>query len=281
VPEPVDLAIGEIDRALLRERTLGDDDDRGEPAALVPADDPVAHLVDVERTLRDEHDRGAAGDAGVGRDPPAVAAHHLDDQHAVVALGGGVEAIDRVGGDLHRRVEAERDLGALDVVVDRLRHADDRQPCSVVQLAGDAERAVATDRRSAPSSPMSASWPGRVDTVGAVERAAASGAEHRAAAGQHAAHRLDGERQGAALHHAVPRIAEPDDLVAVLALALADDGAQHRVQAGAVAPTGQHSDSHGRAYATMPTLQPLTSVERIARRSAGSTRRRCRTCRSW
>ena len=91
------------------------------------------------------HHRGPTGDAGVGGDPAAVATHHLDDHHPVVALGRGVQPVDGVGGDLHRGVEAERDVGADDVVVDRLRHADDRQPVLGVQPAGDAQRAVAAD----------------------------------------------------------------------------------------------------------------------------------------
>ena len=55
---------------------------------------------------------------------PGVATHHLDDHHAVVALGGGVEPVDRVGRDLHRGVEPERVVGRRQVVVDRLRHPD-------------------------------------------------------------------------------------------------------------------------------------------------------------
>ena len=95
--------------------------------------------------LRDEHHRRPTGDPGVGGDPAAVAAHHLDDHHPVVALGRRVQPVDGVGGDLHRGVEAERDVGALDVVVDRLRDADDRQAVLGVQPAGDRQRAVAAD----------------------------------------------------------------------------------------------------------------------------------------
>ena len=41
-----------------------------------------------------------------------------------------------------------------------------------------------------------------------------------------------------------PAVAVADDRVAVLAHALAHDGPDDRVQSGAVAATGQHSDSH-------------------------------------
>ena len=82
---------------------------------------------------------------GVGGDPARVAAHHLDDDHAVVRLGRGVQAVDRVGGDLHRGLEAEREVGAREVVVDRLRDADDVDPL-VDQPARDAQRVLAADR---------------------------------------------------------------------------------------------------------------------------------------
>ena len=65
---------------------------------------------------------------GVGRDPPGVAAHDLDDHHPVVALGGGVQPVDGVGRDLHRGVEPEGEVGLRQVVVDRLGNADDCAP---------------------------------------------------------------------------------------------------------------------------------------------------------
>ena len=133
-----------------------------------------------------------AGDAGVGGDPPAVAAHHLDHHHPVVALGRRVQAVDGVGGDLHGGVEPERHVGADDVVVDRLRHADDRQPLLGVELAGDAQRPVAADhderRRGRGRTIVRRHL---VDAGRRVERAPPLGAEHRAAARQRAAHRLD------------------------------------------------------------------------------------------
>ena len=73
--------------------------------------DARAHLVDVERHLGHEHDVGAAGDARVHGDPARVAAHHLHDHHPVVALGRGVQPVDGVGGDLHRGVEPEGEVG--------------------------------------------------------------------------------------------------------------------------------------------------------------------------
>ena len=86
---------------------LCDDDDRGVAASFVTALDSVTDLVDVERELRDQHNGRATGDPRVRRDPSTVTTHHLDDHHPVVALGGRVESVDGVSGDLHRGVEPE------------------------------------------------------------------------------------------------------------------------------------------------------------------------------
>ena len=104
----------------------------------------LATFVEVERDLRDQDDVGAAGDARVERDPAGVAAHHLDDHDPVVRFGGGVQAIDRVGGEAHRGVEAERVRRLDDVVVDGLGHADERH-AALVELVRDGQRAVAAD----------------------------------------------------------------------------------------------------------------------------------------
>ena len=58
-------------------------------------------------------------------DPAGIASHHLDDDDAAVGLGGRVQAIDRIGGKADRRIEAEAAGRSVDVVVDRLRHADE------------------------------------------------------------------------------------------------------------------------------------------------------------
>ena len=82
------------------------------------------------------------------------------------------------------------------------------------------------------------------DAVGVVVGASPLGAEHGAALGERAAHGVDGEGDGAPFAHAVPGVGEADDLVTVVALALAHDGAEHRVEPGAVASAGQDPDTH-------------------------------------
>ena len=73
-----------------------------------------------------------------------MTAHHLDDHHAVVALGGGVQAVDGVGGDLHRGVESEREVGGREIVVDGLRNADEIHAVAF-ELGRHTERVLAAD----------------------------------------------------------------------------------------------------------------------------------------
>ena len=59
-------------------------------------------------------------------------------------FGGRVQAIDGVGREADRGVEAETARRPVDVVVDRLRHADQTH-APLVELVGDSQRAVAAD----------------------------------------------------------------------------------------------------------------------------------------
>ena len=102
---------------------LADDHDREVLAALVPPLDLGAGVLDGDRQLRDQDHVRAAGDPARDGDPARVPAHHLDDHHAVVRLGGRVQPVDRLGRDRDGGVEAERVVGRREVVVDRLRHA--------------------------------------------------------------------------------------------------------------------------------------------------------------
>ena len=87
----------------------------------------TADAVDVVGHFGQQDDVCAAGDAGIEGQPAGLVAHDLDAHHAAVAACGGVDAVDDVGGDVHSGVEAEGDVGAVDVVVDGLGQADDVQ----------------------------------------------------------------------------------------------------------------------------------------------------------
>ena len=212
----------------------------------MPGLEVAADLVDVERLLGHEDLGRPAGDAGVGGDPAGVAAHDLADDDPIVRLGGGVQPVDGLGGDLHRGVEAEGDLGGGQVVVDGLGHTDDRDPLAA-QPVGHAEGVLAADGDQGVDAlcaqglqrPVHAA----VDLVGIGPRRPEDGP----APGQDAPAALDVERHGPVLDHAPPAVQEADELVAVAHFALAHDGPDHRVEAGAVAATGEHTNPHLRS----------------------------------
>ena len=158
---------------------------------------------------------GAAGEPGVEGDPAGVAAHHLDDHHAVVRLGRRVQAVDRVGGDLHRGVEAERHVGPAEVVVDRLRHADHRQAVLAVEPRRGAERVLAADRDQPVEVERLHVLAHALGAVVVLERVGSRRAQDRAAARQDPARRLDRQLLVGVLERAAPAVAEADDRVPV------------------------------------------------------------------
>ena len=101
------------------------DDDEGEALAALPAGLEQANdVVEVDGSFGEEDDIGTAGDAGGDSDPAGIAAHDFDDLDARVGFGGGVEAVDRFGGDGDGGVETEAGVGAGEIVVDGLGDAD-------------------------------------------------------------------------------------------------------------------------------------------------------------
>ena len=72
-------------------------------------------------------------------------------------------------------------------------------------------------------------------------------AQRRPAAGQQTVDGGDVQRRRPVLEKAPPAVAEAEDLAAVVAGGGADDGSDHGVEAGAVAPAGEDTDAHGLA----------------------------------
>ena len=170
-----------------------------------------AHLVDVDGPLGDQDHVGAARDAAVHGDPAGVAAHHLDHHDAVVRLGGRVQPVDRLGADRDRGVEAERVVGAGEVVVDRLRHPDDVDAELVVEPCGDAERVLAADRDERVEL-----LEGRLDRIDAaldLVRVRPRRADDRAAPRQDPRDLARPERLEELLDHPAPALTHADHLV--------------------------------------------------------------------
>ena len=138
---------------------------------------------------------------------------------------------------------------AAEVVVDRLRHTDDRDPL-LAQPGGHAERVLATDHDQRVDAQARQVVLDPLDAVAtaaapALQRVRPGGSEDRAATRQDAAHRLDVQGHRVAFERPSPPVAEPDEFQPVLLHALADDGADNCIKTGAVAATGENSHSHG------------------------------------
>src|ERR1700744_955754 len=86
--------------------------------------DDLAHVVDIHRLFRHTDGIRSTCDAAGDGDPARVTPHHLADDYAVVRFGGGMQPVNGFGGDRDCGVKAEAGVGAAEVVVDGLRHAD-------------------------------------------------------------------------------------------------------------------------------------------------------------
>ena len=154
-------------------------------------------------------------------------------------LGRRRDAVDRLGGDLHRGVEAERDVGRGDVVVDRLRDADERHALAQRAAApcGAFRRRRPRRARRSPRAPASAAATRRLPR-GRRGRAATCRGSCRHAAGSRA------RRRGRAAAGRPPsarpsRRGSRRTSSAVVADRSRDDAADHGVETGAVAARGE------------------------------------------
>ena len=184
--------------------------------------DQATDIVDVERDLGDQDDVGAASDPGMQRDPAGVTSHDLDHEDPVVALGGGVEPVDRLTGHVQRGVEPECDVGGAEVIVDRLRHAD-HVHAFCVQPVSSPERVLAPDRDQAIEAISPERGADLLDAFLALERIRPRAPEDRASARQDAARGLDRQRLEGVLEHALPAVAKANKLIVVGVDPLAHD----------------------------------------------------------
>ena len=135
------------------------------------------------------------------------------------------------------------------------------------QLVGHAHRVLAADGDEGVE-PLVVQ--GLLDPLGAAVDLVGVGAgraDDRAAPGQRAPHPRDGERRSTSFSITPsPPVAEPEQLVAVDHLPLAHHRAQHGVEPGAVAPSGEHPDAH-RANLARRRTKPAGRPSRPAPRS--------------
>ncbi len=181
---------------------------------------------------------GAAGDTGGVGDPAGIAAHDLNDDDAVVRVGGGVNAINGFGGDHDGGVEAEGLVGAVDVVIDGLGNADGVDAV-VGKIESDGLRVVSAESDERVNLVELENFLHLLDAAGDLLHVGAGGVEDGAALELNAVGVLERQRDEVVVEHTAPPVEEADEFVAVGLDSLAYRRIDNSIQAGAVAAAGQ------------------------------------------
>ena len=154
-----------------------------------------------------------------------------------------MHAVDGAGGHIHGRVEAEGEVGAGQIVVDGLRNAHHFHSVGE-KLLRHRERVIAANRDQGVATMFLEVLDAVLQAAFMLGRIGARGAQDGAAARQDATHRREVEFHGLVFQHPAPALHESHELVFVVKSALAHHRPNHRVQPGAIASAGQHSNLH-------------------------------------
>ena len=201
------------------------------------------HGLKLRLELRNDDHVGAARQATDHRHPAGVPAHHFNDHDAVMGRSGGVQSIEGLHHDANRGIEADAELGRREVVVDRLRHPNDRI-AGIAHRGRNRQRVVAADRHqtihlTGPKQPDRL-----IDAAGILEGIGAGGAQDRSPQGKDAANRGSGQLfEVTSALHAGPSVLDPGDLEPALKGATGH-AANGGIEAGRVSPTSQNADAH-------------------------------------
>src|ERR1700756_297158 len=200
-------------------------------------------MIDVDFEFRNQNHVSAAGDAGCVGDPSCVAAHHLDNDHAVVRIGSCVNAIHGLGGNGDCGVKAEGGVGAVDVVVDGLGHADAWHSV-FAEVQGDRLSVVAAESNERVDFVDLQDFLDLLDSPWNLLYICARGMKDGAPLELNPVCLLQGQRNPLVVEYPPPAIKKSDEHVAVGLYSLSHGGIDHRVQAGAITATGQQSNTH-------------------------------------
>ena len=240
--------------------------------------DDVIHVVG---DFGDQDDVRAARNAGVQRDPANLVPHDLDNEHAAVARGGGVDVVDALGGDVDGARKAKGHLGAPGVVIDGLGQGDNVEAL-FAQAVGGLGGAVAAQHKQAVELQLVIGVDHRrhlLDAIGlgsiqTLERCAAR-AQDGAAAGEDAA-KIGGRHDAEpAVDKALVSVLKTVDLDRFFAIGHErfDDAAHGGVERLAVAATSKktnpkHDESFRASYNMRISLPPHTVDAEVKRVSS-------------
>ena len=120
--------------SVLRRRTFGDDNNRVARARRIACDacrivqaffQVLINSLVAKWMLRNQNEVGLPGHSRPQRQMPGVASHDFDDLYPTVRACGRARALDDLRDVAQRRVEAERVIRSRQILIYRLRHAND------------------------------------------------------------------------------------------------------------------------------------------------------------
>ena len=228
---------------------LGHGDDAERLLALGAGFHGLGHLFDIVGYLGQQNHVRAARQARIQRQPARFVAHDFDHHAAAVAGGRGVDAVDDLGSNIHRRVETKGKIGAIDIIVDGLGQTDHVEPFLAEQV-GRLVRAVAAQSHQAVELEILVGLfhggylvhAALVNHPHVAERLTA-GSQNGAAQSKDAGELLFAHLLILALDEPAVAVADADDLRVKELVGCARHAADSRVEAGAVATAGQNADS--------------------------------------
>ncbi len=171
-----------------------------------------------------------------------MTAHHFSDHASGVGVACGAKAVHRVCCNTYGGVKTEGEVGSIEVIVDCLRHANDRDarvgeflPTGKASFAADYDQGVnAVTRENLFDS---------LDPA-VVEGVCSGGSQDRAAEFADALDLVAAERHCVVVDDTFPPVAKTDELVSGHPLSGENNASNNRIQTGGVATARQDSNSH-------------------------------------
>ena len=267
------LAVGQLllvlllgqGRVLLGDGALRHRQDGEAAAAVVALLDLFGQLIHVVGDLGDQDDIRAASNARVQRQPAHLMAHDLHNEDPAMGGGGGVDAVDGLGGHVHRALETEGHIGAPQVVVDGLGEGDDVEPLLAQEVGGLMGAVAAKDDQAVQLELVVGLLHGGnlVHAVGAGDldglEGGAAGTQEGTALGEDAGKVRVRQQAETAIDQALVAVQETVDLCRFVRVKQRLGDAPHgRVQGLAVPAAGQHADSfHGKPSFKVRGIPPV------------------------
>ena len=218
---------------------------------LLRLTDAAAHeccqLVDVRRFLRNDSSLGTTGYGAVLCQEPGIAAHHLDEEDALVGVGGVADAVHAVHDGVHCGVVAYRSVGAVKVVVYGARQSYAWEVELYAEVPCTRQRPVASDDNQCVNLFFLTGLIGFLHAFRCHEVLRAGSLQYGAAPGDYSAHVLGGEGLHLTLDESVVATINALDFETIVD-ACARNGADSCVHARGVAAGSQDTDSFNLAH---------------------------------